>query len=122
MRMCHAAFLVSVANLSHYTDADTNVSKYRNSPNYRAAQRKAEADVRAIVLKLCGIALSRPQCPPALLIGVVAILLYGDYFIDIKEREALIGIIERTENMRAWSMRTPLEVVMGRWNSIDIED
>lgn len=48
----------------------------------RHAHRKAETEVRNIILDLCGTAIHRPSCPPALVNAIMGILLYGDFFTD----------------------------------------
>ncbi|KAJ5125181.1 hypothetical protein N7476_010473 [Penicillium atrosanguineum] len=67
----------------------------------RAAHRKAEAQVRSIVMNLCGIAIHHLKVQPCMMNAVIAISLYGDYFTDQGERNALIGIINRTKDIHA---------------------
>ncbi|KAL4861235.1 hypothetical protein BDV12DRAFT_191214 [Aspergillus spectabilis] len=85
----------------------------------RATHRKAEAEVRSFVLELCGIALCHRQIQPALVNAVIAITLYGEYFTDQEDRDALVGIISMTSDIRAWSMRKPYERLRERWAMVD---
>lgn len=85
----------------------------------RAAHRKAEAQVRSIVLNLCGIAVNHLRVQPALLNAVIAITLYGEYFTNQEEREALVGIINQTKDIHVWPMRKPYETVQRRWEMLD---
>ncbi|OXN27380.1 hypothetical protein CDV57_04042 [Aspergillus fumigatus] len=85
----------------------------------RAAHRKAEAQVRSIVLNLCGIALNHPRVQPCLVNAVIAITLYGDYFTDHEEREALVGIINRTRDLHVWQMKKPYQTLLRRWEAAD---
>ncbi|GFF81050.1 hypothetical protein IFM61392_04519 [Aspergillus lentulus] len=85
----------------------------------RAAHRKAEAQVRSIIFKLCGIALNHLQVQPCLVNAVIAITLYGDYFTDHAEREALVGIINRTRDLHVWQMKKPYETLLRRWEEAD---
>ncbi|KAJ5083031.1 hypothetical protein N7532_012074 [Penicillium argentinense] len=85
----------------------------------RASHRKAEAQVRSIVLNLCGIALNHLRIQPALVNAVIAINLYGEYFTDPDERDALVGIIDRTKDIHAWPMRKPYENLQDRWKMVD---
>lgn len=85
----------------------------------RAAHRKAEAQVRATVLNICGIALGHLRIQPALVNAVIAITLYGEYFTDRDERDALVGIINRTKELHAWPMRKPYETLQRRWEMVD---
>ncbi|KAF4161727.1 hypothetical protein CNMCM6936_003130 [Aspergillus lentulus] len=85
----------------------------------RAAHRKAEAQVRSIILNLCGIALNHLRVQPCLVNAVIAITLYGDYFTDHEEREALVGIINRTRDLHVWQMKKPYETLLRRWEAAD---
>jgi hypothetical protein len=75
--------------------------------------------VRSIVLNLCGIALHHLQVQPCLINAVIAITLYGEYFTDRDERNALIGIINRTKDIHAWPMRKPYQTLLRRWEMSD---
>jgi uncharacterized membrane protein YhhN len=70
----------------------------------RNAHRKAEADVRKIILELCGIAMHRPTCPPALVNAAMAISLYGDFFTEEWERQALASVIAKFRDVKAWPL------------------
>ncbi|KAJ5087284.1 hypothetical protein N7456_010900 [Penicillium angulare] len=85
----------------------------------RAAHRKLEAQVRSIVLNICGIGLNHPRVQPALLNAVIAITMYGEYFTDPQEREALVDIINRTKEMHTWPMRRPYQTLQQRWDMMD---
>lgn len=64
--------------------------------------RQVESDVRAIVLELCGIALCPPASPPAILNAAFVIEMYGDYFTDPYERQALSGVVAKYRATNAW--------------------
>ncbi|PWY96230.1 hypothetical protein BO94DRAFT_551930 [Aspergillus sclerotioniger CBS 115572] len=85
----------------------------------RAAHRKAEAQVRSIVLKICGIALNHVRCHPALVNAVIAITLYGDYFTEPEERDALVGIIDQTRELHSWPMQKRYAQLKHRWQLVD---
>lgn len=55
-------------------------------------------------LELCGIGIHHPQAPPALVNAVIGILLYGSFFTDSWEREALAGVVEKFKNVHAWPL------------------
>ncbi|CAI7640732.1 unnamed protein product [Penicillium glandicola] len=84
-----------------------------------ALHRKAEAQVRNIVLFLCGIASNHPRCQPALVNAVIAITLYGEYFTHQEERDALLGIINRTMELHAWPMRKAYQSLQRQWDMLD---
>lgn len=68
---------------------------------------------------LCGIALNHLRVQPCLVNAVIAISLYGDYFTEPEEREALVAIINRTKDIHAWPMRKPYETLLKRWEFAD---
>ncbi|PYI15337.1 hypothetical protein BO99DRAFT_254205 [Aspergillus violaceofuscus CBS 115571] len=86
----------------------------------RAAHRRAESQVRSIVLKICGIALNHIDCKPALVNGVVAVSLYGEYFTEPEDRDALVTeIIHRAQEVKAWPMQKRHERLKQRWQCMD---
>ncbi|PYH86238.1 hypothetical protein BO82DRAFT_418655, partial [Aspergillus uvarum CBS 121591] len=86
----------------------------------RAAHRRTESQVRSIVLKICGIALNHIECKPALVNGVVAVSLYGEYFTEPEERDALMTeIIHRAQELNAWPMQKRQERLKQRWQCMD---
>ncbi|KAL3476562.1 hypothetical protein BJX99DRAFT_258307 [Aspergillus californicus] len=94
--------------------------RLREQTTPRAAHRRAEAQVRSIVLNLCGIAVDNvSRQVPALVNAVISIMLYGEYFIEQLERDALVNIIERTKDMHAWPLRRPYERLRGQWEEGD---
>jgi uncharacterized protein YbgA (DUF1722 family) len=76
----------------------------------RADWRKAENDVRILLLDLCAIALCHPASPPALLNAAIGIQLYGDFFTDRYERQALRGVVEKYRDARAWPVQKLLKM------------
>ncbi|KAL4748985.1 hypothetical protein BDW72DRAFT_195233 [Aspergillus terricola var. indicus] len=86
----------------------------------RSMHRKSESIVRSIVLNLCGIAVDVSKRMPALVNAVISILLYGEYFTDPAERNALLSIIERMKDMRAWPLRNGVERLQRAWREADI--
>ncbi|KGO41847.1 hypothetical protein PEX1_083880 [Penicillium expansum] len=84
-----------------------------------ALHRKTEAQVRNIVLCLCGIALNHPRCQPALVNAVIAITLYGEYFTLQEERDALLGIINQTMEIHAWPMKKAHQSLKRQWDVLD---
>ncbi|KAL4757926.1 uncharacterized protein BDW70DRAFT_152961 [Aspergillus foveolatus] len=85
----------------------------------RSMHRKTEFIVRNIVLNLCGIAVDVSKRLPALVNAVISILLYGEYFTDLAERNALLNIIERMKDMRAWPLRRGIERLQRSWREAD---
>ncbi|KAJ5316528.1 hypothetical protein N7508_001036 [Penicillium antarcticum] len=83
-----------------------------------AVHRKAEAQVRSIVLSICGIALNHPRCQPAMVNAVISITLYGDYFTQPEDRGALLGIIHQTMELHSWPMRKPCQHLLDQWEMV----
>lgn len=79
----------------------------------RNTYRKVEADVRMTVLDLCGIAMHRPGCPPALVNAAMGILLYGEFFTEEWERKAIARVIERFRGVKAWPLPKALRSFLG---------
>ncbi|KAJ6052852.1 uncharacterized protein N7446_007497 [Penicillium canescens] len=84
-----------------------------------AVHRKAEAQVRSIVLSICGIALHHPRCQPAMVNAVISITLYGGYFTRPEDRDALLGIIHQTMELHSWPMRKPCQQLLDQWEMVD---
>lgn len=75
----------------------------------RSAFRIIEGEVRSTILDICGSALGHLQTPPALINAVLAIFLYGHFFVDEYERKALKGIVQRFQDAQAWPVPRALE-------------
>ncbi|KAJ5156841.1 hypothetical protein N7492_009644 [Penicillium capsulatum] len=118
------SFDVQVTAIQHFQLA--RMILIAENPNLehasRTAHRKAEAQVRSIVLNLCGIAVHHLRVQPALLNAVIAITLYGEYFTNQEERDALIGIIDQTKDIHIWPMRKPYQTLQRRWEVLDSAD
>lgn len=69
-----------------------------------------ENEVRVLLLELCGMALCHLASPPALVNAAFGIQLYGDFFSDQYERQALRGVVERYRDAHAWPVRRLLEM------------
>ncbi|QKX62809.1 uncharacterized protein TRUGW13939_09974 [Talaromyces rugulosus] len=70
--------------------------------SHRIAMTSADRDVKAAVLRLCGMGLSNPHCPPTLVTAGVAIGMCGDKFSDRVEQEALAGVLSKLEDEHGW--------------------
>ncbi|KAK7413128.1 hypothetical protein QQX98_008014 [Neonectria punicea] len=77
----------------------------RGQSTTRARWREIENEVRQMILDLCGITLCHPACPPALVHTAFGMELYGDFFTDHYERQALRGVVEKFRDARAWPVK-----------------
>lgn len=50
---------------------------------------------------------------------MVATILLGEYFTNQEERDALVGIINRTEDIHVWPMCKPYQRLQWRWEMLD---
>ncbi|PHH89504.1 hypothetical protein CDD83_5947 [Cordyceps sp. RAO-2017] len=82
----------------------------RAQPTSRASLRKVENEVRVLLLDLCGIALCNPASPPALVQAALGIGMYGDFFTDQYERQAIRTVVERYRDAHAWPVQRLLEM------------
>ncbi|RGP72905.1 hypothetical protein FLONG3_6543 [Fusarium longipes] len=70
----------------------------------RSAFRKSEGDVRSLVLEVCGTAVQHTDTEPALVNAALAIQMYGSYFIDPWEKEALRTTVKMFQDCQAWPL------------------
>lgn len=87
----------------------------RLGPGQRTAMRSVDREVRSIVLRLCGIALSNQHSPPGLVTASVAIGMCGDRFSDRLEQEALLGVLTKLEDEHAYPTSSTQELLRGAW-------
>ena len=78
----------------------------RLGPGSRVAARNMEDEVKSIVRRLCGVALSNRSAPPAMNTACIAIAMCGDRFADRAEQQALLDILVETDVKHAWPTTT----------------
>jgi hypothetical protein len=101
---CHVAGLQHL-DLARILLAVYNPRLPRLGPGQRTAMRSVDGQVRSIVLRLCGIALSNLHSPPGLVTASVAIGMCGDRFVERGEQEALFGVLIRLEDEYGYPTR-----------------
>ncbi|KAK5058543.1 hypothetical protein LTR84_010806 [Exophiala bonariae] len=84
-------------------------------PGYTASMRSLAREVRAAVLRLCGIAMSNRKCPPALVTAYLGIAICGDYFEDPLEQDALLGVLDEMETRHAWPAGNTRQLLKEAW-------
>lgn len=84
-------------------------------PGYNASMRALAKEVRAAVLRLCGIAMSNRKCPPALVTAYLGIAICGDYFEDLLEQEALLRVLDEMETRHAWPAGNTRQLLKEAW-------
>lgn len=84
-------------------------------PGYAASMRALAREVRSAVLRLCGIAMSNRQCPPALVTAYLGIAICGDSFEDPLEQAALLGLLDEMEARYAWPAGNTRHLLKEAW-------
>jgi hypothetical protein len=74
-----------------------------------SAMNKLSSELKSIVLRLCGIALSNRRVPPGLVTAYMGIAMCGEHFTERREQEAILRVLQELEREHAWpSERTGL--------------
>ena len=97
---------------------------YRNDPNipengdeHSMAMEAARSKARKCVWDMCGVGLSNPSSPAAVLIACMAIALCGDWFEGESHRERLFFVLEFTEQKRGWPTAPIGRLLRQTWDS-----
>ncbi|KJZ75442.1 hypothetical protein HIM_05138 [Hirsutella minnesotensis 3608] len=79
--------------------------RLREEPRESSLWKSVETEVSSMILDICGISNCHPHCPPALVNAAIALQLYGDFFVEDCERQALKSVVERFKSAHAWPLR-----------------
>ncbi|KAG5664951.1 hypothetical protein KAF25_008685 [Fusarium avenaceum] len=74
------------------------------SEDVRSAYRIAEGEVKKLLLEVCGTAIQHPDTQPGLVNAMLVIQMYGSYFTDPWEREALMMTVKMFKDCQAWPL------------------
>ncbi|KAI9742016.1 MAG: hypothetical protein M1834_000405 [Cirrosporium novae-zelandiae] len=74
----------------------------RLGPSQRSAQLKIDEDVKQDIRTLCGMALSNQDTPPNMISAFMGISVCGDKFTKLRDQEALLDVLVRTEKRHGW--------------------
>ena len=88
----------------------------RNDPAHRIAIQTVREMARQRVRVMCGVGLSNPSSPAAILIACMAVALCGDCFDDHRDRERLYVLLEFTEDKRGWPTASIARSLRQIWN------
>ncbi|KAL4883135.1 hypothetical protein BJY04DRAFT_184965 [Aspergillus karnatakaensis] len=69
---------------------------------HKERMRVLGLELRASVLRLCGIAVYNRKNPPSLTTALLGILVCGEYFDDRAEQVALLGLLDELEFHHGW--------------------
>ncbi|RDW78671.1 uncharacterized protein DSM5745_05523 [Aspergillus mulundensis] len=88
----------------------------RIGPSRRQTLESIDAQIRTIVLEICGMALSNRQSRPAGLTACIAINLCADRFTDPQEQRALMGlVVGTTRDSNYWPTKEAERRLRGIW-------
>ena len=77
--------------------------------------RQLSRTLKAIVLKLCGMAMGNRKTPPTLVTAYLAIAVCGDYFEDRAEQEALLSLVDILQGEYGWPVGETAEGLKDAW-------
>jgi hypothetical protein len=92
-----------------------NPARPKLGPGHRASMRALSRDLRTIVLRLCGIAMSNRKTPPGLLTAFLGIVMCGDHFEDRREQDGLLGLLDELEHAHAWPVGNTRDALKESW-------
>ncbi|KAL4862281.1 hypothetical protein BDV12DRAFT_207318 [Aspergillus spectabilis] len=69
---------------------------------HRERMRLLSLELRASVLRLCGIAVYNRKNPPSLTTALLGIVVCGEHFEDRGEQRALLGLLDELEYHHGW--------------------
>jgi hypothetical protein len=81
-----------------------------------AFQRTLERQIREATLRLCGLALSNPKWITLLITAAVGIAMFGEYFEEKAEQEALIKMMNTLESEHAWPTQAAVDALREAWS------
>ncbi|KIW94891.1 uncharacterized protein Z519_04869 [Cladophialophora bantiana CBS 173.52] len=84
-------------------------------PGHVASMKALSRELRTIVLRLCGIAMSNRKTPPGLVTALLGIVVCGDHFEDRMEQDALFGILDELEGTHAWPIGNTRNLLRDAW-------
>jgi hypothetical protein len=92
-----------------------NPSIPRLGPGATATQKRVSSEVRDIVVRLCGTAMSAPDCQPAMMQASMAAAVCGERFEEERERRALLEVLVGLEREFGWPTRRTRVELRGAW-------
>lgn len=97
-----------------------NPTRPKLGHGFLAATNAFIASTKKILFRLCGIALSNHRfCPPSLINACLGISMFGEYFDDPTEQEALLGILSLMSSRHAYPTHQIANSLRRAWNTDD---
>ena len=79
------------------------------------SQRRRDEESRIAVRRICGIALTNREYFPALLTAGMSIAMCGELFVDIRDTEVLLSVLEEAESHLGWPSLKVKERLRSFW-------
>ena len=99
-----------------------NPTRPKLGHGFLAATNAFINSTKKILFRLCGIALSNHQhCPPCLINACLGISMFGEYFDDPIEQDALLGVLALMHNQYAYPTKQIAQSLRRAWNSDELE-
>lgn len=102
-------------HLSRILLSSHNPSIPRLGPGRAAALHTMDEEIRYHVRALCGMCRSNASTAPTFIYASMAITMAGDKFVESREQEALIEVLEQCDRMHAWPTGTAIVNLKGAW-------
>lgn len=97
-----------------------NPTRPKLGHGFLAATNAFVASTKKILFRLCGIALSNHRfCAPSLINACLGISMFGEYFEDPAEQEALLGLLSLMSSRHAYPTHQIANSLRRAWNIDD---
>lgn len=99
-----------------------NPTRPKLGHGFLAATNAFIMSTKKILFRLCGIALSNHHhCPPCLINACLGISMFGEYFEDPIEQDALLGVLALMHNRYAYPTNQIAKSLRRAWNNEELE-
>lgn len=97
-----------------------NPTRPKLGHGFLAATNAFIASTKKILFRLCGIALSNHRfCPPSLINACLGISMFGEYFENPAEQEALLGLLSLMSSRHAYPTHQIANSLRRAWSTDD---
>lgn len=94
-----------------------NPTRPKLGHGFLAATNAFISSTKKILFRLCGIALSNHQCPPSLINACLGVSMFGEYFEDPMEQDALLGVLALMSDRYAYPTSQIVNSLRRAWYS-----
>lgn len=111
---CHVTGVQHV-ELARILLAVYDPTRPRLGPGHVAGMKALRQELKAIVLRLCGIACSNRRTSPGLITAFIGIAMCGEHFEDVREQQALLRLLDELEGHHAWPVGNTRDNLKHAW-------